>query len=101
MGSVEVSVPSEYQGAAVAGLSQRKGLVNSMDGAEYVTIDAEVPLSNMFGYIGDLRSSTQGKGEFSMEYKKHAPVTREKTEELVKAYQEKLAKRKKGPDDDE
>ena len=96
--NVEVSVPSEFQGAAVAQLSQRKGTVNSMDGVEYTTIDADVPLQNMFGYSNDLRSATQGKGEFTMEYKSHAPVTREKHEELVKAHQE--AKSKKGGDAD-
>ena len=98
--NVEVSVPAEYQGATVAGLSQRKGIVSQMDGAEYVTIDADVPLANMFGYIGDLRSQTQGKGEFTMEYKKHFQVPREKQEEMVKAYQEKRGK-KAGDDDDD
>ena len=98
--NVEVSVPAEYQGATVAGLSQRKGIVSQMDGAEYVTIDADVPLANMFGYISDLRSQTQGKGEFTMEYKKHFQVPRDKQEEMVKAYQEKRGK-KAGDDDDD
>ena len=86
--SVEVSVPSEFQGAAVAQLSQRKGTVNAMEGTEYTTIDADVPLNSMFGYSSDLRSATQGKGEFTMEYKLHAPVPREKQEELIKTFAE-------------
>jgi elongation factor G len=95
--SVEVSVPSEFQGATVAQLSQRKGTVNSMDDSnEYATIDADVPLQNMFGYSSDLRSATQGKGEFSMEYKMHMPVTRDKQEELMKQFQERQSKKGKG-----
>ena len=89
--AAEVTVPSEYQGAAVAQIAQRKGLVQGMDGTDYVTITADVPLDNMFGYSNDLRGATQGKGEYAMEYKEHSPVPREKQEELVKAYAEKKA----------
>lgn len=91
--SVEVSVPSEFQGAAIGQVSQRKGTVNSMEGAEYVTVDADVPLQNMFGYSSDLRSATQGKGEFTMEYKMHSPLTRDKQEELIKQYQANRGKK--------
>ena len=90
--SVEVSVPSEFQGATVGMISQRKGTVNSMEGAEYVTVDCDVPLQNMFGYSSDLRSATQGKGEFTMEYKLHAPLPRDKQEELIKKFQERRGK---------
>jgi len=95
--AVEVAVPAEYQGSAVAQLSQRKGTVNQVDGTEYAVINADVPLQNMFGYSSDLRSATQGKGEYSMEYKMHAPVMRDKQEELIKAHQAKL--KSKGDDD--
>ena len=95
--AVEVAVPSEYQGAAVAQLSQRKGTVNQVEGTEYTTIHADVPLQNMFGYSSDLRSATQGKGEFSMEYKMHLSVPRDKQEELIKAHQAKL--KSKGGDE--
>jgi len=90
--ATEVTVPAEYQGAAVAQLAQRKGLVQNMDGVDYVTITADVPLDNMFGYSNDLRGATQGKGEYAMEYKIHSPVPRDKQEELVKAYAEKRGK---------
>jgi len=86
--ATDVSVPSEYQGTAVALISQRKGLVNKMDGVEFVSVGAEVPLDNMFGFSGDLRGATQGKGEFTMEYKNHAACPRDKQEELVKRWQE-------------
>jgi len=96
--AVEVAVPAEYQGTAVAQLSQRKGTVNQVDGTEYATIAADVPLSSMFGYSSDLRSATQGKGEYSMEYKMHMAVSRDRQEELIKAHQASL--NAKGGDDD-
>ena len=96
--STEVTVPSEYQGAAVAQIAQRKGLVQGMDGVDYVTITADVPLDNMFGYSNDLRGATQGKGEYAMEYLKHSPVLRDKQDEIIKRHAEALAAKRKAGD---
>ena len=64
-------------------------------GTDYTRVDAEVPLSNTVGYSTDLRSTTQGKGEFSMEFKKYAIVPRDSMEKLIAKYKEDKAKEKK------
>ncbi len=92
---VEVNIPSEFQGAIVGALNRRMGLILSSDvndDGSGVKIDAEVPLANMFGYSTEIRSMTQGKGEFSMEYSHHAPVRIDVQEELVKKYKEEKEK---------
>eukprot|EP00798_Chlamydomonas_sp_ICE-L_P017594 gene17594-23923_t len=84
---VEVTVPSEYQGGVMGDLNRRKGLImDSTTRGEDAVILVEVPLNSMFGYSTALRSNTQGKGEFSMEYSHHAPVTKELQEQLTGAY---------------
>jgi elongation factor G len=89
---LEVSAPEEFQGTVIGQVNQRRGVIMGTDNdMGYVTVEAEVPLSEMFGYSTDLRSVTQGKGEFSMEFKKYQPVPRNIQEEMVKEYQKKRA----------
>jgi elongation factor G len=86
-----VEAPSEFQGTVVAGLSRRMGMVQSSDmndDGSGIRIVAEVPLANMFGYSTEIRSQTQGKGEFTMEYLKHIQVPRNTQEDLMKKYKE-------------
>ncbi|KAJ1799569.1 Elongation factor G, mitochondrial [Coemansia sp. RSA 2399] len=88
--TVEISVPVEFQGNVLGSLNKRKGMIVDTETQEdYCVIVAEVPLNNMFGYSTELRSATQGKGEFSMEYKRHSPVMQNVQEELIKEYQKK------------
>jgi elongation factor G len=89
--SVEVEIPTEFQGAVVGGLNRRMGMIQSSDMNEDgsgVRVLCDVPLANMFGYSTELRSQTQGKGEFTMEYKTHQDVPRNTQEELMKKYKE-------------
>ncbi len=89
---LQTQAPEEFQGSVVGQINQRRGVIlNTGTQNHYVQIDAEVPLSEMFGYSTDLRSCTQGKGEFTMEFLKYAPVPRNVQEELVKIHQEKKA----------
>ncbi|RHX91800.1 elongation factor G [Leptospira stimsonii] len=84
---VEVDGPSEFQGAILGSLNQRRGMIlNTTEEDNYCKTEAEVPLADMFGYSTVLRSSTQGKAEFSMEFSRYAPVPRNVAEELMKKY---------------
>lgn len=89
---LETTVPEEYQGPATGQINQRRGAIVGTTTIEgNVTIEAEVPLTEMFGYSTDLRSATKGKGEFSMEFSKYAPAPRNVQEDLAKKYQAKRA----------
>ncbi|TGK01235.1 elongation factor G [Leptospira langatensis] len=84
---VEVDGPAEFQGPILASLNQRRGMIlNTTEQDGYCKVEAEVPLSDMFGYSTVIRSSTQGKAEFSMEFSRYAPVPRNVAEELQKKY---------------
>ena len=77
-------------------INQRRGMISGTTTNEgYVTVEAEVPLTEMFGYSTDLRSATQGKGEFTMEFSRYAPVPRNIQDKLVKEYEKKKAEEAK------
>jgi len=93
---LEVQAPEEFQGSVMGQVNQRRGVIQGSSTMEgYVTIEAQVPLVEMFGYSTDLRSATQGKGEFTMEFAQYAAVPRNVQDEMVKKYQEKRAKEQK------
>ena len=84
---VSVEGPLEFQGAFVRTIMQRRGIIIGTTEEEgFVRVDTEVPLAEMFGYSTDLRSSSQGKAEYTMEFSRYAPVPAEVHQELVKKY---------------
>ena len=90
---VEVQAPEEFQGSVMGQINQRRGMIIGSENTEgYVIATAEVPLNEMFGYSTDLRSGTQGKGEFTMEFLKYAPVPKTEQELLMKEYKDKKEK---------
>ena len=90
---VSVETPPEFQGAVLSSLNQRRGIIHSAtEDRVFTAIDAEVPLSEMFGYSTVLRSSTQGKAEFTMEFSRYARVPESIAEKLKKEFAEKAKK---------
>ncbi|WP_271394553.1 elongation factor G [Neomicrococcus lactis] len=82
--NVEVRTPEEYMGDVIGDLNSRRGSILSMEDAAGVkVIKATVPLSEMFGYIGDLRSKTQGRAVYSMEFHSYAEVPKAVAEEII------------------
>ncbi len=83
--AVEVRTPEEYMGDVIGDLNSRRGMIQSMEDATGVkVVRAQVPLSEMFGYIGDLRSKTQGRAVYSMQFDNYAEVPRAVAEEIIK-----------------
>jgi len=81
---VAVEGPTEFQGSIMGSLNQRRGMIIGTNEEDaYTVIEAEVPLSEMFGYSTDLRSLTQGKAEFTMEFATYRPVPKSVAEELI------------------
>jgi elongation factor G len=87
---VSVEGPTEFQGNIFASINQRRGIISaSTEDGTFSRVEAEVPLSEMFGYSTVLRSLTQGKAEFSMEFEKYGKVPAGISADLIKAYEEK------------
>jgi elongation factor G len=94
---VDVFVPDANVGDVIGDLNRRRGMIKAQEpGATNVRIKADVPLSEMFGYIGDLRSNTAGRGQFSMEFSHYSPVPKnilEKVKEQVKEREAAMGKK--------
>jgi elongation factor G len=90
---VAVEGPSEFQGNIFASINQRRGIISSStEDGTFSRVEAEVPLSEMFGYSTVLRSLTQGKAEFTMEFQKYWKVPQSISETLIKEFEEKRRK---------
>jgi elongation factor G len=82
--AVEVRTPEEYMGDVIGDLNSRRGQIQSMEDATGVkVIRANVPLSEMFGYVGDLRSRTSGRAVYSMQFETYAEVPKNVADEIV------------------
>ncbi len=93
---VTVEGPTEFQGNIFGSINQRRGIIiSSVEEGTYSSVEAEVPLSEMFGYSTSLRSLTQGKAEFTMEFEKYGKVPVSISEELMKEFDEKKKAAKK------
>lgn len=81
---VEVRTPEEYMGDVIGDLNSRRGQIASMEDATGVKIvRANVPLSEMFGYVGDLRSKTQGRAVYTMQFSKYQEVPKAVADEII------------------
>ena len=94
---VGVETPSEFQGTVLGTINQRRGIVlSAAEDRNFTVIEAEVPLSEMFGYSTILRSATQGKAEFTMEFSQYKKVPESIAEQLKKDFEEKRILNKRG-----
>jgi elongation factor G len=85
---VSVEGPTEFQGSIMGSINQRRGMIiGTMEEGNYTVVEADVPLSEMFGYSTILRSLTQGKAEFTMEFSAFRQVPKGVNDELIKKYQ--------------
>ncbi len=91
---VDVFTPEDHVGDVIGDLNRRRGMIKSQEaGVTGVRIKADAPLAEMFGYIGDLRTMTSGRGQFSMEFSHYSPCPNNVAEVVIKEAQERNAKK--------
>ncbi|MGD8234652.1 MAG: elongation factor G [Chromatiales bacterium] len=92
---VDVFTPEDHVGDVIGDLNRRRGMIKAQEaGATGVRVKADAPLSEMFGYIGDLRTMTSGRGQFSMEFSHYAPCPANVAEQVIKETKERKAAKK-------
>ena len=93
---VDVFTPEDHVGDVIGDMNRRRGMIKSQEaGPTGVRIKCDVPLSEMFGYIGDLRTMTSGRGQFSMEFSHYLPCPKNVAEEVIKEVKEREEAKKK------
>ncbi|MGB3291807.1 MAG: elongation factor G [Phormidesmis sp.] len=94
--NVDVFTPEDHMGDVIGDLNRRRGMIKSQTSNPMgVRVKADVPLSEMFGYIGDLRTMTSGRGQFSMEFGQYAPCPKNVAEDVIKEAKERQEAAKK------
>ena len=87
---VDVFTPDDHVGDVIGDLNRRRAMIKSQDaGTTGVRIKADAPLSEMFGYIGDLRTITSGRGQFSMEFAHYSAAPKNVADDVIKEVQER------------
>jgi len=90
---IDVFTPEDHVGDVIGDLNRRRGMIKAQEpGVSGVRVKADAPLGEMFGYIGDLRTMTSGRGQFSMEFSHYAPCPRNIADEVIKEAAERNAK---------
>jgi elongation factor G len=81
---IDVFTPEDHVGDVIGDLNRRRGMIKAQEaGPTGVRIKSEAPLSEMFGYIGDLRTMTSGRGQFSMEFDHYSPCPNNVAEDVI------------------
>ena len=93
---VDVFTPEDHVGDVIGDMNRRRGMIKSQEsGPTGVRIKIDAPLAEMFGYIGDLRTMTSGRGQFSMEFSHYMPCPKNVAEEVIKEVKEREEAKKK------
>jgi elongation factor G len=93
---IDIFTPEDHVGDVIGDMNRRRGMIKSQEpGPTGVRIKVDAPLSEMFGYIGDLRTMTSGRGQFSMEFSHYMPCPKNVAEEVIKEAHERAEAKKK------
>mmetsp|Transcript_69992 Transcript_69992/g.150815 ORF Transcript_69992/g.150815 Transcript_69992/m.150815 type:complete len:122 (+) Transcript_69992:671-1036(+) len=93
--NIDVNTPSEFQSQVIGGLVKRKASISDVRILGDITnVSATAPLANMFGYSTELRGSTQGQADFSMEFENHQPLMENERMELLEKFKDQFNRKK-------
>ena len=91
---VDVFTPEDHVGDVIGDLNRRRGMIKTQEpGVTGTRVKCDVPLAEMFGYIGDLRTMTSGRGQFSMEFSHYSPCPNNVAEQVIKEAKERKEKK--------